>query len=85
MRSRSGTRAWYPRVAEANGRRFFHDLDDVKDHVPDRTIDMSFFVYRQLQLPFGTWFGQVQAARNSFAEKNGLPRQLMEFDWKKLD
>src|SRR6185295_2462845 len=26
-------RAWYPRVPEANGRKFLHELDDVKDHV----------------------------------------------------
>jgi hypothetical protein len=76
---------WYPRVTEANGRRFVHDLDDVKDHVPDRTIDMSFLIYRQLQLPLGEWYGQVQAARNSFAERNRLPERRGEFDWKKLD
>lgn len=76
---------WHPRVAEANGRRFFHELDDVKDHVPDRTIDMSFLIYRQLQLPFEKWYGQVQAARNSYAQKNRLPEQRKEFDWKKLD
>jgi hypothetical protein len=76
---------WYPRVAEANGRRFFHDLDDVKDHLPDRTIDMSYLIYRQLQLPLGQWYRQVQAARNSYAEKNRLPERLEEFDWKKLD
>jgi hypothetical protein len=76
---------WYPRVAEGNGRRFLHDLDDVKDHVPDRTIDMSFLIYRQLQLPFGEWHSQVQAARNSYAQKNRLPERREEFEWNKLD
>ena len=76
---------WHPRVAEANGRRFLHDLDDVKDHVPDRTIDMSYLIYRQLQLPFGEWYGQVQAARNSYAQKNRLPERREEYDWNKLD
>src|SRR5262249_58164594 len=33
-------RNWYPRVASANGRTFLHDLDDVKDHVGDRTVDL---------------------------------------------
>ena len=36
--------SWFPRVAKANGRTFLHDLDDVKDHVPDRTVDMSYLV-----------------------------------------
>jgi hexosaminidase len=76
---------WYPRVTEANGRKFVHDLDDVKDHVPDRTVDMSFLVYRQLRLDFGQWFGHVQTSRNSFAENNGLPKQQAECDWEKLD
>jgi hexosaminidase len=76
---------WYPRVAEANGRKFVHDLDDVKDHVPDRTVDMSFLVYRQLRLDFGQWFGHVQTSRNSFAENNGLPKRQAEFDWEKLE
>ena len=44
-------KSWYPRVAEANGRRFLHELDDVKDHLPDRTVDMSYLVYRELLLP----------------------------------
>jgi hypothetical protein len=78
-------KTWHPRVAEANGRRFVHDLDDVKDPLPDRTVDMSYLVYRQLQLPFGEWFGQVHMARNSFAEKSGLPKRPMDFAWKKLD
>jgi hypothetical protein len=76
---------WYPRAAEANGRRFVHDLDDVKDHVPDRTVDLSFLAYRQFQLPFGQWFSQVQASRNSFAQRKGLPMRQAEFEWKKLE
>jgi len=27
-------RSWFPRVAQANGRTFLHELDDVKDHLP---------------------------------------------------
>jgi hexosaminidase len=43
-------KSWYPRVAEANGRRFVHEVDDIKDHLPDRTVDMSYLVYRELLL-----------------------------------
>ena len=35
-------KSWYPRVTEANGRKFLHEVDDVKDHLPDRTTDMSY-------------------------------------------
>lgn len=43
-------KTWYPRVAEANGRRFLHELDDIKDHAPDRTVDMTYLVDRELRM-----------------------------------
>ena len=76
--------AWQPRVAEANGRRFLHQLDDVKDHLPDRTVDMSYLVLRQLQLPVGDWVQKVAAARNRYAQNNQMPQRTVEFDWKDL-
>ena len=65
-------KSWMPRVAEANGRRFLHELDDVKDHLPDRTVDMTYLVYRELLLPFGDWVEQVRAVRNQYAASHGL-------------
>jgi hexosaminidase len=73
--------SWYPRVPEANGRRFVHELDDVKDHLADRTVNMDYLVYRELTLPFGEWAKQVQAARNEYAARHGLPENNGEFDW----
>ena len=75
-------KSWYPRVAEANGRRYVDEVDDVKDHLPMRTVDMSYLVYRELILPLGKWYGQVQAVRNQYAEAHGLPTRTKEFDWK---
>jgi hexosaminidase len=43
-------KTWCPRVAEANGRHFLHEVDDVKDHLPDRTVDMTYLVERELRL-----------------------------------
>ncbi|MGH9848993.1 MAG: glycoside hydrolase family 20 zincin-like fold domain-containing protein [Blastocatellia bacterium] len=78
-------KSWQPRVLEANGRRFFHQLDDVKDHEPDRTVDLSYLVYRQLLLPFDDWYESVQRARNSYASRHGLPARRNSLDWKNLD
>jgi hypothetical protein len=78
-------KSWFPRVAEANGRRFLHDLDDVKDHVPDRTVDMSFLVYRQLLLPLDDWYSQVLAARNQYAQAHQLPARTDALNWKSLE
>ena len=77
-------KSWLPRVAEANGRRFLHELDDVKDHLPDRTVDMTYLVYRELLLPFGDWVEQVRSVRNQYATSHGLAAQNASFDWKDL-
>ncbi|MCC6365984.1 MAG: beta-N-acetylhexosaminidase [Bryobacterales bacterium] len=77
-------KSWFPRVAEANGRRFLHELDDVKDHVPDRTVDMTYLVYRELLLPFGEWAEQMRTARNTYAAAHKLPARNERFDWKDL-
>jgi len=71
-------------VNEANGRRFLHEMDDVKDHVPDRTVDMSYLVYRQPLLPFGQWADQVLSSRNEYAKANGLATRTGGLDWKDL-
>lgn len=75
-------KTWLPRVEEANGRRFLHQLDDVKDHGPDRTVDMSYLVYRELQLPFGEWVSAIRSTRNQYAAANHLPGKQGEFDWR---
>jgi hypothetical protein len=77
-------KTWMPRVAEANGRRFLHDLDDVKDHLPDRTVDMSYLVYREKLLPFGTWVNAITSARNEFAAAHQIPARNERFDWDDL-
>jgi hypothetical protein len=77
-------KSWLPRVGEANGRRFLHELDDVKDHLPDRTVDMSYLVYRELLLPFGDWVEQLRTVRNQYAAAHSLPAQGERFDWKDL-
>jgi hexosaminidase len=78
-------KSWLPRVEEANGRKFLHQLDDVKDHVPDRTVDMSYLVYRELQLPFGDWVSAIRSTRNQYAAANHLPERKAEFDWRNTE
>ena len=74
-------KTWFPRVPEANGRRFRHELDDVKDHRADRTIDLSYHILRQMILPFGEWVEKVRTVRNRFARDNKLPARDGRFDW----
>jgi hexosaminidase len=75
-------KSWRPRVAEANGRRFVDKVDDVKDHFPVRTADMTYLIYRQLLYPLGDWAAKVEAARNQYAGAHDLPLRSRPWDWK---
>ena len=75
-------RTWFPRVAEANGRRYLNQVDDVKDHRPVRTVDMSYLVYRELLYPLGDWAAGTLAARNEYARAHQLPERAAELNWK---
>jgi hypothetical protein len=73
---------WFPRVAEANGRQYLNRVDDIKDHQPVRTVDMSYLVYRELLYPLDDWATKVIAARNEYASAHKLPARNYSFDWK---
>jgi hypothetical protein len=73
---------WFPRVAEANGREFLNKVDDVKDHLPVRTVDMTYLVYRELLYPFDDWATETVAARNKYAEAHHLPIRSLSLQWK---
>ncbi len=76
---------WYkrrhPPVAEANGRHYLSAIDDLKDHLPMRTVGMSYLVYREAILPLGKWYEQAQAVRNGYAEAHGLHPRTETFQW----
>jgi len=75
-------KGWFPRVEEANGRRYLNEVDDVKDHLPMRTADLSYLIYRELLLPLGQWYDNVEAARNQYAKGHGLPARDDKLNWK---
>jgi hexosaminidase len=77
-------RSWLPRVSEANGRRYLDELDDVKDHQPARTVDMSYLVYRELLYPMDGWFEQVLKVRNDYAQTHNLPARTAALHWKEV-
>lgn len=73
---------WFPRVGEGNGRRFVDRVDDVKDHLPVRTADMTYLIYRELLFPMDEWAGQTLAVRNSYAVAHHLPARSFSLNWK---
>jgi hypothetical protein len=76
---------WFPRVESANGRHFLHELDDVKDHLPDRTVDMTYLVFREKILPFGQWVNAIATARNQFAAVHNLPARNYHLAWQNFN
>jgi len=74
--------SWFPRVLEANGRRCLDQVDDVKDHRPVRTVDMSYLIYRELLYPLGDWAESTRRARNQYAQAHGLPGRGKKVDWR---
>jgi hypothetical protein len=60
---------WYPVVEEANGRKFLFSVDDVKDHLPGRTTDLSYLIYRQIHYPLEKWINEMTEVRNKYAAK----------------
>jgi hypothetical protein len=72
---------WLPLVPAANGRIYLHQVDDVKDHRPIRTIDLSYLIYRELNFPLEKWFQLTLDSRNKFALIHGLPQVTVTLNW----
>ena len=77
-------KSWFPRVSEANGRKYFDQVDDVKDHQPVRTVDMNYLIFRELLYPLGDWADKVIAVRNEYAIAHHLPVRDYKFSWKEI-
>ncbi len=76
---------WHPRTDSANGRKYLNKVDDVKDHLPVRTIDMSYLIYRDLHYPLGVWTENVRKNRNEFAKKHELPVSSFSLNWREYN
>jgi hexosaminidase len=74
-------KSWYPRVPEANGRRYLLVLNSVQDYRVDRTLGLNYLIQREFLLPIGEWFKQVQQVRNRYAAAHQLPETALNFDW----
>lgn len=69
------------KTPKANGRELLHVFDDVKDHLPDRTTDMSYLIHRQLLLPIDAWFDRLRELRNDYAVHHGRSRRHDSLNW----
>ncbi|KAA6432730.1 family 20 glycosylhydrolase [Dyadobacter flavalbus] len=72
---------WQPLVEQANGRTFLQQVDDIKDHQPVRTIDLSYLIYRELNYPLDQWWNDVKKVRNDYAQQHRLPLMNKQLNW----
>jgi len=72
---------WQPLVEKANGRTFLHQVDDIKDHQPVRTIDLTYLIYRELHYPLDQWWDDVMKVRNEYAKQHQLPLMNKQLNW----
>ncbi len=77
--------SWFARVSEANGRHFLNAVDNVKDHLPVRTVDLSYLIYRELLYPLGDWANGTVTVRNEYATAHHLSTRTFSWIGRTLD
>jgi hypothetical protein len=81
---------WYdtaPPPRPGNRLRLLIPNDSISLHgdAPYRTADMSYLVYRELLLPLGKWYDQVETARNQYAKRYVLAARTDTLDWENYE
>jgi hypothetical protein len=83
LQSVTGTwyQSWYPRISEANGRKYLLVLNSVQDYRVDRTLGLNYLIQREFLLPLDDWFKHLQQVRNRYATSHQLVASTLDFDW----
>ena len=63
----------YPKGRTVDGREFFHQLDDTKDHWADRTADLGFMMAPERSMEMEKWEQQLSVVIHSYAQQNQVP------------
>ncbi len=63
----------YPKGRSVNGRKFFHALDDTKDHWADRTADLSFMMVPERSIGLDKWLADLSKLIRTYAARHNVP------------
>lgn len=63
----------YPKGQTVNGKKFFHVLDDTKDHFADRTVDLSYMMVPERQIGLDQWLKSLRGTLEEYAKQHGVP------------
>jgi hypothetical protein len=61
-----------PKGQEVNGKKFYHELDDTKDHWADRRPDLSYMIAPEESIELEKWMKQLSSLIQEYAKKNNV-------------
>ena len=61
-----------PKGQEVNGKKFYHALDDTKDHWADRRPDLSYMIAPEESIELEKWMKQLSSVIQEYAKKNNV-------------
>ncbi|RPI26265.1 MAG: hypothetical protein EHM61_12215 [Acidobacteria bacterium] len=63
----------FPKGQEVGGRKFYHVMDDTKDHWADRRPDLTYMIAPEESIGFDQWMTKLADVIQTFAQAHSLP------------
>jgi hexosaminidase len=63
----------FPKGQEVNGKKFYHVMDDTKDHFADRRPDLSYLMAPEESIGLQHWISQLTEVASTYAKANKQP------------
>ncbi len=68
----------YAKGQEVNGKKFYHVLDDVKDHPADRRADLTYMIAAEESIQLERWMESITSLIQEYAKHNAVPLRPLE-------
>jgi hexosaminidase len=68
----------FPKGREVDGKKFYHVLDDTKDHWADRRADLSYLIAPEESIRLEEWMQRLASVIREYAKKNDVPVRMLE-------
>jgi hexosaminidase len=68
----------FPKGREVGGKKFYHVLDDTKDHWADRRPDLSYLIAPEESIGLEKWMQGLASVIRVYAKKNNVPVRMLE-------
>jgi hexosaminidase len=68
----------FPKGQEVNGRKFYHVMDDTKDHWADRRPDLTYMTAPEESMELEKWLTRLTSIATDYAKSHNLPMPNMD-------